>query len=114
MKQQFLVSDILSVVTGRLYSNMDNLYKILDFLTQENLMTHHLPTARNFVKDQLISQLPLSLQDLCIQWEHTEDWEARVIQAMNRFGQIPLTPVDKAGFETYMIENSLLVNSVLK
>lgn len=35
MQQQFSVADILTVVTGKLYSNMENLYKLLDFLTKK-------------------------------------------------------------------------------
>lgn len=111
MQQQFLMSDILTVVTGRLYSKMETLYEILDFLTQESLMTHHLPTARKFVKEQLISQLSLAQQDLVNEWEHTENWQEKVTQANNLFGGIFLVPVDKTGFEDYMIENSLLIKN---
>ena len=41
---KFKMSDILTVITGRLYSTtkMDGLYTILNFLTGESLMTHHL------------------------------------------------------------------------
>lgn len=111
MQQQFSVADILTVTTGRLYSNMEKLYELLDFLTQENLMTHHLPIAAQFVKEQLISQLSPTLQDLCKEWEHTEDWQDKVEQANNLFGLIALIPVNKAGFEKYMIENSLLLKN---
>lgn len=108
MKKEFSMSDILTVYTGKLYSKIDKLYEILNFLCQENLMTHHLPVAANFVKQGLISQLTPAQQDICIGWIHTDDWEEKVKEVDTLFGKINLFPIDKTGFETFMIENSLL------
>lgn len=74
-------------------------------------MTHHLPIAIQFVKEQLISQLSSTQQDFVNGWEHTEDWQEKVTQANDLFGSISLVPVNKTGFEDYMIKNSLLVKN---
>jgi len=45
MKKKFHIGDILSITTGKLVSlrQMDGIYDILNFLTQDNLFTHQLP-----------------------------------------------------------------------
>ena len=87
---------------------MEGVYIILDFLTGESLMTHHLPTASNFVKEGLLKQLSLDAQKICAEWIHTDDWEKKIAEVDETFGEIELQPVDKTGFEKYMIDNSLL------
>lgn len=105
-----LMSDILTVTTGRLYSKtkIDGVYRVLNFLTGEDLMTHHLPAAAKFVKNKLLEQLTPAQRGLCIGWIHTDDWAKKVGEVDEAFGKIELKPVDKTGFEKFMLENSLL------
>ena len=49
----FHLSDILSVTTSRLLSDIDGLYDILNFLTGDNLCTHQLPRASDECKPWL-------------------------------------------------------------
>jgi hypothetical protein len=62
---QFHLGDILSITTGRLVSNdgIDGVYKILNFMTGDNLFTHQLPRAATACKPFLLKQFPL-LEDV--------------------------------------------------
>jgi len=58
--KSFHLGDILSVTTGILVSpdHMGGVYKILNFMTGENLFTHQLPRVCNEAKPILIKQHP--------------------------------------------------------
>ncbi len=49
-KKTFPLAQVLSITTGRLFCDMDGIYEILNFLTNDNLFTHQLPGAANEVK----------------------------------------------------------------
>jgi hypothetical protein len=54
------LADILSITTGRLLSRsrMEGIYRILNDLTGDNLMTHQLPRAEDHCAPGLIAQHP--------------------------------------------------------
>ena len=56
----FHIGDILSVTTGKLVSPrlMDGVYDILNWLTDDNLMTHQLPRAIRECEGFLRAQFP--------------------------------------------------------
>jgi len=55
----FHLRDILTVYTGRFLSrSMDDVYRILNYLTGGDLMTHQLPFALEVCRFQLEEQLP--------------------------------------------------------
>jgi len=58
--QAFHIGDLLSISTGALVSpeHIGGVYKILNHLTGDNLMTHQLPLACNAVRPDLIQQHP--------------------------------------------------------
>jgi len=45
--RKFHISDILTVTTGKMVSvhNVEGLYDILNYMTEDNLYTHQLPRA---------------------------------------------------------------------
>jgi hypothetical protein len=47
MSERFHIGDVLSITTERLVSlsHIDGVYRILNYLTQDNLFTHQLPRA---------------------------------------------------------------------
>ena len=49
---------VMSITTGRLLTPIDNVYKILNFILGENLMTHELPTAWRIANEFLLAQHP--------------------------------------------------------
>lgn len=57
---KFHTGDVLSVTTGVLLSPtlMDGIYKILNFMTNDNLFTHQLPRAARECAPYLLKQFP--------------------------------------------------------
>ena len=57
---RFHLRDVLCVTTGRMLSSdgMGGVYKILNFLTQDNLFTHQLPRANNEAAPWLLYRYP--------------------------------------------------------
>jgi hypothetical protein len=58
--KSFDILDILTITTGRLISprHMDAVYDILNFMTNDDLMTHQLPRASDECKPYLLAQFP--------------------------------------------------------
>lgn len=58
--QKFHIGDVLSVTTGRLLSpeHIGGIYKILNFLTEDNLFTHQLPRATRDCRPWLLRRHP--------------------------------------------------------
>ena len=56
--KQFHLGDLIAIGTGCLVRDMDGIYKILNWVTQDNLMTHPLPRAMNKCKPWLLKQFP--------------------------------------------------------
>lgn len=56
----FHIGDILSITTGKLVSprHIDGVYDILNWLTDDNLMTHQLPRASRECEGFLRAQFP--------------------------------------------------------
>lgn len=54
----FDLGTVLTVTTGRLLTNMGKLYNILDFMVNDNLMTHQLPRATQACEGLLLAQFP--------------------------------------------------------
>lgn len=63
--KSFHISDVLSVITGRLVSSrhMAGVYEILNFLTGDDLFTHQLPRAERECEPWLRSQFPSLMRD---------------------------------------------------
>lgn len=54
----FDLGTVLTVTTGRLLTDIDNLYDILGFMTGESLFTHQLPRASVACKGPLLEKFP--------------------------------------------------------
>ena len=50
MTKKFTLLQLFSIVDGRLSSTMDDVYDILNHVTDSDLMTHHLPVAMSYLK----------------------------------------------------------------
>lgn len=108
---KFLPSIILTLTTGRLYADMENMYEILSYLTGEQLMTHHLPPAANYVNPIIKPLLPEQLWEE--NWVHNDDTFLKDVAALDtNMAPVELEPLSKEqmkGFELYMMDNSLLL-----
>jgi hypothetical protein len=62
---EFHIGDILSITDGRLISldHIDGVYKILNYMTGESLMTHQLPRASKACRPILLKQFPKLASD---------------------------------------------------
>jgi hypothetical protein len=54
----FATADVLSVGTSFLFGKIGGVYKILNFLTGQDLYTHQLPRAVRETQDGLLAQVP--------------------------------------------------------
>lgn len=80
MQKQFDFITVLSFITGRLYCNIDCIYDISSFLAQHSVQTIELPLIMTTFKDEVLSQLSESQQEICNNWEHTYDWPKKVAE----------------------------------
>jgi hypothetical protein len=129
--RDFHLADVISAYTGVLASprGMEGIYDILDFLTGDSLVRHHLPTAADFCKPFIEKQFPdiakidggsLSKQVKMAKGSGKEDqafktWLNNQVQAYGETVSIrPLTPEEKTGFGAYMVDNSLLLGALKK
>lgn len=58
MSKTFTLDVVLTVTTGILLTTIDELYRILDHLTGDQLFTHQLPRAAEFAKPLLFEKYP--------------------------------------------------------
>lgn len=56
--KEFDLATILSITTGRLLCPIDNVYEILNHMTDDNLYTHQLPRAREICGPVLVLRFP--------------------------------------------------------
>ena len=48
--KQFTLLQLFSIIDGRLSTNIEDVYDMLNHITSESLMTHHLPVAMDYIK----------------------------------------------------------------
>lgn len=58
MSKNFKLGQVLTVTSGVLLCSVDELYEILNYLTNDNLYTHQLPRAAEIAKPQLLAKFP--------------------------------------------------------
>lgn len=111
--KDFTMLQLFSIIDGRLSSDIDDVYDILNHVTGENLMTHHLPTAMDYLKkvnpnwySEITSDLNFIKMELGDDFIKLMDY----IKNNNPTYSIPqLTDSESEGFGEYMINNSLLL-----
>lgn len=88
--RRFHIGDILSITTGRLVSpdHIDGVYRVLNWMTGDNLMTHQLPLAAEAVTPDIRQQHPWTNRVLAPETfknrGHVEGW---VAEQKLRFGE---------------------------
>lgn len=109
--KKFKASVILSLLTGRLYCDIGDIYDINNHICGQSLMTHHLPVAKDYIVVNHLDAFPRELADISIAWQHTDNWRADVQEFDEKYGEIdvPENVVDQEEFGNYMVDNSLLL-----
>lgn len=57
-EKNFDLDVILTVTSGRLFTNIENLYDILNYLTNDKIYTHEIPYLMNIAKKYILSKYP--------------------------------------------------------
>ena len=81
----FDLGTVLSVTTGRLLTHIDNVYKILNYMTRDNLFTHQLPRASREMIPIIFSQYP-QLKELDASNVDTKNWKEFLNNAIKKYG----------------------------
>ena len=110
---KFTLKQLFSIVDGRLSTEMGDVYKMLNHITNDNLFTHHLPVAMDYVKKVNPDwYVELTEKINRIKKKHGDDFKTlmKVIEKDKTEYNIPqLTKEQLSGFGEYMVENSLLI-----
>lgn len=111
--KKFKASVVLSLLTGRLYCDIGEIYEIQDHLTGQSLMTHHLPVSRDYLIENHLDTFPKEIAECGTRWVHSENWMDDVRDFNVKYGEveIPANVVDEEKFGKYMIDNSLLIKA---
>lgn len=109
---KFTFKQLFSIVDGRLSTKMDDVYEMLNHITQESLMTHDLPTALRYLRevnpiwyDNLTKQLDIYKAAIGNDFNVLMEF----IEANDFEVEIPcLTDQEMTGYNKYMVDNCLL------
>ena len=122
MTKKFSLKQLFAIVDGRMSTSMSDIYEILNHVCDTELMTHHLPIAKNYVLNKNpswvgdVNALLKEIYDACPIKERNKDqflwcmdnighWSFNVPQLKSEF--------DTSDFGSYMIDNSLLILSLI-
>lgn len=116
MTKKFTTLQLFSLVDGRLSTNMDDVYLMLNHICDEDLMTHHLPVALDYIKEkkpkwfQELEQRITAIKARC----QSNTFESVIGYIKDKANDVYDIPQLKEEFDTsdfgkYMIENSLLI-----
>lgn len=94
MSKNFKLGQVLTVTSGILLCSVDELYEVLNYLTNDNLYTHQLPRAADVAKPRLLDQYPQL--DIPIPNMSSEEQVEKFLSALIDVGfkeEYPLEPV---------------------
>jgi len=84
--KEFSLGAVLSVTTGVLLCSMDEVCRILDFMTGGSLFTHQLPRAADVCKPAILKQHP-QLADVDTAGVGNGNWLAFLAEQEEKFGK---------------------------
>lgn len=127
MTKQFTLLQLFSLADGRLSTEMGDVYEMLNHICDEDLMTHHLPVACDYVKEKAPKwylEIKTKLNTIGVQCpvksevtgkpERNHDqflWFMEYINKHNETYDIPQLKdeFDTSDFGDFMVQNSLLL-----
>ena len=57
-ERTFDLGSVLTVTTGRLFTEMDNVYDILNYLSNDNIFTHQIPRVMKAAQPYVLARYP--------------------------------------------------------
>jgi hypothetical protein len=93
-KKTFPLAQVLSVTSRKLFCEVDGLYEILQFLTNDdNVFTHQLPRAAQEVTPYIFNEYP-ALKDFDSSDVNRDNWKEKLAEAEAKFGKfLELEPI---------------------
>ena len=88
----FDLGTVLSITTSVLLTNIDNVYKILDYMTGDELFTHQLPRVSDEMKPVIFEQYP-QLKEVDASKVTSLNWKEFLDKQTEKYGNsFPITP----------------------
>lgn len=115
MKKKFTLIQLFSVVDGRLATEIGDVYEVLNHVCDDNLMTHHLPVASDYVnaKNPEWLQEVKTVIEYIIKVAGSNEFEdlLPLLKESKKEWDVPQLKddFDTSDFVDYMVENSLLL-----
>lgn len=81
----FTLGEVLSITTGKLLCPIDQVYEILNYMTDDSLYTHQLPRVSEECRPYLLKQHP-DLADVDASSVNTENWQAWLRETVEKYG----------------------------
>ncbi len=92
-KMVFHIGDVLSIVTGKVlsYDLMAGIYRILEFMTGDNLMTHQVVLAGEIARAVILEEYP-ELRTIDASRVDTTNWREFVEVQSEKYGEFLVVP----------------------
>lgn len=83
---------ILSVTTGTLFAKIENIYKILKYMTGEDIYTHQIPRVCSEMSVVIFEQYP-QLRDVDTSNVNQGNWKEFLDEMIGKYGkELPIVP----------------------
>jgi len=113
--KEFDLGAILNITTSRLFTNMDDVYEVLNYLTGDSLFTHQLPRVMETAKPYVLSLYPqLEGVGVDVVINSFEEAKAFIDEQKKIYGdKLPLTPMSKIDDYSHIasLEESIQIKS---
>ena len=115
MQRDFDLGAVLNITTSRLFTSMDDVSEVLNYLTGDSIYTHQIPRVMDAAKPYVLSLHPeLKGVGDDVEIHSFEDAKAFVDEQKKVFGdKLPLKPMSKTDGYSYVdpIEESVEMTS---
>jgi len=113
--KQFDLGAILNITTSRLFTSMDDVYEVLNYLTGDSIFTHQIPRVMDAAKPYVLSLHPeLEGVGVDVVINSFEDAKAFVDEQKKIYGdKLSLTPMSKTDGYSHVdpIEEAIEIKS---
>ena len=104
IQKEFDLGAILNITTKRLFTSMEDVYEVLNYLTGDSIYTHQLPRVMPLAKAYVLSLYPeLTGVGDTVEINSFDDAKAFIKEQKKVFGnKLPLSPMEKNDGYSYV------------
>ena len=104
IQKEFDLGAILNITTKRLFTSMEDVYEVLNYLTGDSIYTHQLPRVMPIAKAYVLSLHPeLTGVGDTVEINSFDDAKAFINEQKKVFGnKLPLSPMGKTDGYSYV------------